>query len=121
MEWSELQQKKSPLRALKAEALLKRVWEIRAGIYGVESQSRPGQYWVVHAGERTACCDCPDYVHRGVTCKHIIAVGMFIGRELTAVPEVEGEGRICNLCGKITTDLIWAGDDGWICRRCYEK
>ena len=89
MEWNEIQKKESPLRALKAEALKKHAWKIKEGVYGVESQSQPSQYWVVHVGERFSYCDCPDYIHRGKTCKHIMAVGAYIGRELMAMPEFE--------------------------------
>ena len=87
-----------------------RVWKIKEGVYGVDSASKPGHYWIVHTGYRT--CDCPGFQFYG-NCKHIRAVEEEIGRELV-------ETKKCNLCGKMTAQFVWDGDNGWICKQCAE-
>ena len=44
--------------------------------YGVPSQSQPGRYFLVD----TRTCDCPDFVHRGGPCKHVLAVRQHVAR-----------------------------------------
>ena len=58
------------LDILKDESAINRVNQRK---YLVKSQSGEGCY-TVKRGHNTWFCDCPDYVHRKVYCKHIHAV-----------------------------------------------
>lgn len=43
-------------------------------VFGLPSQSEPGQYHIVTDAET---CTCPDFVQRGVPCKHVLAVRLY--------------------------------------------
>jgi hypothetical protein len=61
----------------------------QVSVYRVASQSDPGrQYTVLCAPTRTgqsAVCSCPDFLLKGQTCKHAIAVLMHRKREIERI------------------------------------
>lgn len=45
-------------------------------LYKVRSESKDLEYSVVQKQNGETFCDCPDFQHRGIHCKHIFAVAM---------------------------------------------
>jgi len=83
MDMRELQMRnvESPLRALKAEEISRFVIKLRENLFEVPSQSGNG-YYHVRIGRFAWSCTCADFIHRGVTCKHQMAVANFLNREV---------------------------------------
>jgi len=81
MRMMQMRNVESPLRALKAEGISKLVVKLRENLFEVPSQSGNG-YYHVRTGRFRWSCSCPDYVHRGSTCKHQLAVAVFLNREV---------------------------------------
>ena len=65
-------------RIAKAATLVQthQVWPLTSGAFLVGSASTSQGAYLVRRGPWQ--CDCPDHQHRGVTCKHILAVQMTI-------------------------------------------
>jgi hypothetical protein len=92
MELRELQQTgpDSPLRYLKAQEIQYHVREIRPGTYEVPSQTHPYRKYIVRVGSEDFTCSCPDFLHRGIRCKHAQAVELFLKTTLKQSPAREG-------------------------------
>lgn len=88
MDLIELQKKnvQSPLRFLKAIDLerINHISEIAKGeglkIFEVPSASKKDVVYHVRLGSLGSSCTCPDFVHRGVECKHILACKIRSGK-----------------------------------------
>jgi len=151
MELAEFQSKdvESPLRALKAQGL--KPVKISDGLYSVPSGSRAGVAYTVDPVEMTCSCpdfqyrgnrckhllaverilgsDVPDRELSDDEARSLLAKGEPFNdyekesiKRITKRPsELFPSETACNLCKKHTVDLVWAGDDGWICRECKEK
>ncbi len=67
------------------------VRRIGAGLYQVESQSRPGTMHLVTLGPRE--CDCPDFQHRAPAqfCKHVLSVLVSLKAKERESLEVKGQ------------------------------
>ena len=62
-----------PERTRRAENLSVR--PLGDGLYEVSSESTPGQVYRVNLGPAgQVACECADFVHRGIPCKHLLAV-----------------------------------------------
>jgi hypothetical protein len=92
MELNELQEKgpESPLRYIKAQEIQYHVKEIRPGTYEVPSQTHPDHKYIVRVGSEDFTCSCPDFLHRGVKCKHVSGVELFLKTTLKQSPAREG-------------------------------
>ncbi|MCP8307116.1 MAG: IS1 family transposase [archaeon] len=62
-----------PQRAIQILAKENQIKRIDASTYKVKSQSGHGSYLVIKVGDEWKC-ECPDYMNRGVTCKHIYSI-----------------------------------------------
>lgn len=114
--------------AVTLEARQVRAWEMLSNgneikrlsenAYRVKSQSGNGFYLVSKQGEDWAC-ECPDFVHRQVACKHIYATyfslnfrehvtSKNLSLDITS-PDLEQ----CSVCGSSTTIQKW----GWRYRK----
>lgn len=89
-----------PERTRRAEGLSVRT--IAEGVYEVASERQPELVYRVHfppsaalaAGEHVGC-ECPDYRHRGIPCKHLLVVAQLTGgRERLFYPETAGGDAI---------------------------
>jgi len=60
------------------------VREIKPGFFEVPSQ-RTSEIYMVRTGANDTTCSCPDFVHRGVKCKHMLAVELHEGLELKII------------------------------------
>lgn len=123
-------------RSMKALAILETAARWQRGhrkadgrpFFVIPSASRPGVAYYADARE----CNCPDAIHRGVTCVHQLAVRLWLAREKSGVTrparlsnplrdaaadEAQVEAILGNLCvecrGPRGTDAI--GDR---CRAC---
>jgi len=62
------------IRMLKARKMLEQsvsMWKKCEGVYYVNSQSTPSKTYPVTHLKGVWCCDCQDYVHHHVMCKHM--------------------------------------------------
>jgi len=72
-----------PERTRRSESLSVR--PLGDGVYEVSSESTPGQVYRVTLGPAgQIACECADFVHRGIPCKHLLAVA----RETDAMDRV---------------------------------
>ena len=62
------------------------ITQIAAGVFRVPSQDGERSYDVLY-GEREAC-PCPDHQYRGVSCMHLLAVGIAAAKGTIRHPEV---------------------------------
>lgn len=53
-------------------------------LYKVRSESKDLEYSVVQKQNGETFCDCPDFQHRGVHCKHIFAVAFSLTNKKVA-------------------------------------
>jgi transposase-like protein len=98
------------MRALAIVAQAGTIDRLDSNTYKVKSQSGNGWYQVAKQGSEWKC-ECPDFVNRGVTCKHVFAVSYSITLRDKAVsqnfsPRVEllqSQSLSCEKCGSAET------------------
>ena len=81
------------------------VEQVKEDVFTVKSQSGPGAYRVVLAGEKPSC-NCPDFVKRNRPCKHLASVRFYLEKQTTLpTGEVKSE-RV-----PVTYEQAWATYD----------
>ncbi len=93
--------------------------EIGTDLFEVPSCAGEGRYQVDYESET---CDCPDFEHRGLNCKHILAVGIYHAKHRRR-PCVCNDGW--TTLGQIVIDPE-TGEEAeefalYLCRRCADS
>jgi len=81
------------------------VERVAEDMFLVKSQSGGGSYRVSYAGEG-AKCDCPDFVKRGLPCKHALSVRFYLEKQTTNTA-----GETMSVRIPITHPQAWASYD----------
>ena len=97
--------------------------------YNVKSQSSDNEYAVI-LGESSWLCSCPDFMFRGVTCKHIHAVEISFELRKKVSSQIVIEPITINACPQCKSDHIvkhgvrhnkYGDIQRYSCNNCYKR
>src|SRR5919106_3717715 len=97
--------------------------------YKVKSQSSNNEYDVI-LGETGWLCSCPDFIFRGVTCKHIHAVEISFELRKKVSSQIVIEPITINACPQCKSDQIvkhgirhnkYGDIQRYSCNNCYKR